>query len=366
MLKTAMLFWQNSMYSKNDYVITPRPIHLENGQMDMWCYSKPVNYYEEISKEVGEFNLMNYWGPFASVKSSEWITKSVQYTIKNHRPNLIYAYFPQLDYSAQKFGHSSLQVTEDLMQIDNYVGNIINTVKEAGMFDDTNFLLLSEYGFNDVTDAIPINRILREKDLLQVRTIKGKEYIDYEFSDAFAMVDHQIAHIYIKDNKNISKEKIKITIEEISGIESVCDEKGKQNLHIDHPRSGDLVAIANKDRWFSYYWWYDDQNKIGLNPDSGKIDENDKAPSFTRTVDIHRKPGYDPLDLFIDPKRKCISTDTRLIKGSHGRPYNIETGESLSTFLSSKKIENIKKENFNGHPVINCLDIFDIVRNNFV
>ena len=163
MLKTAMLFWQNSMYSKNDYVITPRPIHLENGQMDMWCYSKPVNYYEEISKEVGEFNLMNYWGPFASVKSSEWITKSVQYTIKNHRPNLIYAYFPQLDYSAQKFGHSSLQVTEDLMQIDNYVGNIINTVKEAGMFDDTNFLLLSEYGFNDVTDAIPINRILREK-----------------------------------------------------------------------------------------------------------------------------------------------------------------------------------------------------------
>ena len=207
MLKTALLFWQNSMYSNNDYVVTPRPIHLENGQMDMWCYSKPVNYYEEISKEVGEFNLMNYWGPFASIKSSEWITKSVQYTIKNYRPNLMYAYFPQLDYTAQKFGHSSSQVTDDLKQIDNCVGNIIEKVKEAGIFDDTHFLLLSEYGFNDVKNAIPINRILREKGLLQVRTISGKEYIDYEYSDAFAMVDHQIAHIYIKNSNNMGKEK---------------------------------------------------------------------------------------------------------------------------------------------------------------
>ena len=138
-VKTAMLFWQNSMYSNNDYVITPRPIHLENGQMDMWCYSKPVNYYESISKEVGEFNLMNYWGPFASIKSSEWITKSVQYTVTNHHPNLMYAYFPQLDYTAQRFGKSSLQVIDDLKQIDNCVGYIIEKVKEVGIYDDTHF-----------------------------------------------------------------------------------------------------------------------------------------------------------------------------------------------------------------------------------
>jgi predicted AlkP superfamily pyrophosphatase or phosphodiesterase len=366
MIKTAMLFWQNSMYSNNDYVVTPRPIHLENGQMDMWCYSKPVNYYEEISKEVGEFNLLNYWGPFASIKSSEWITKSVQYTIKNYRPNLIYAYFPQLDYTAQKFGHSSSQVTDDLKQIDNCVGNIIEKVKDAGIFDDTHFLLLSEYGFNDVKNAIPLNRILREKGLLQVRTISGKEYIDYEYSDAFAMVDHQIAHIYIKSSNNMGKEKIKIAIEDIPGIQKVCDVEEKQKLHIDHPRSGELIAIAEKDKWFSYYWWYEDQKKKSSNPDETGAVDYDKAPSFTRTVDIHRKPGYDPLDLFIDPKRKCISTDTSLIRGSHGRPYDMESGEGLSTFLSSKKMEHIKKENFDGHPVINCLDIFDIVKKNFV
>ncbi len=375
MLKTAMLFWQNSMYSNNDYIITPRPIHLENGQMDMWCYSKPVNYYESIIKEAGEFNLMNYWGPFASIKSSEWITKSVQYTITNHYPNLMHAYFPQLDYSAQKFGKSSPQVMDDLKQIDTCVGNIIETVKQARLFDDTHFLLLSEYGFNDVVDAIPINRILREKGLLQVRTIKGKEYIDYEFSDAFAMVDHQIAHIYLSNSSNsINKAKIKSALEDVSGIDKVCDVEEKKKLYIDHQRSGDLIAISEKDRWFSYYWWWsesergyehqDNNKKISIS-DTGGFDENSKAPSFTKTVDIHRKPGYDPLDLFIDPQRKCISTDTRLIKGSHGRPHNIDLGEGLSAYVSSKKIRDVKKDSFNGHPVINCLDIFEVVRKNF-
>ena len=364
-LKTALLFWQNSMYSNNDYVITPRPIHLENGQMDMWCYSKPVNYYEKMKEQIGEFDLMNYWGPFSSIKSSEWITKSVQYTIKHHRPNLLYAYFPQLDYTAQKFGHSSYQVSDDLKHIDNFVGSIIEKSKETGIFADTHFLLMSEYGFNNVKDAIAINRILRDKDLLQIRTINGKEYIDYEYSEAFAMVDHQVAHIYLNDSNKMGKEKIKIIIEDIDGIDKVCDMEEKQKLHIDHGRSGELIAIAEKDKWFSYYWWYDDQYIKSQNLDVEIADDFDKAPSFTKTVDIHRKPGYDPLDLFIDPKRKCISTDTSLIRGSHGRPYDIESGEGLSAFLSNKKIEHLNRENFDGHPVINCLDIFDIVRKNF-
>jgi len=197
-------------------------------------------------------------------------------------------------------------------------------------------------------------------------TINGKEYIDYEYSEAFAMVDHQVAHVYMNKSNKIDKQKIKIAIEDINGIDMVCDEKEKQNLHIDHARSGELIAIAEKDKWFSYYWWYDDQKIKNSNPDDTKNNEIEKAPSFTKTVDIHRKPGYDPLDLFIDPKRKCISTDTSLIRGSHGRPFSIESGEGLSAFVSNKKIEHIDKEIFDGHPVINCLDIFEIVRKNFV
>ena len=377
-LKTAMLFWQNSLYTNNDIVISPRPIHLETGQMDLWCYSRPVNYYEKIMEKIGEFNLMNYWGPFASIKSSEWITKSVQFTIENERPNLLYAYLPQLDYSAQKHGKSSTQVKEDLQKVDNCIGAIVESTKKAGIFDQTQFLLLSEYGFNDVSSAVPINRILRDKDLLKVRTIKSKEYIDFEFSDAFAMVDHQVAHIYLNKNGRSKIDAIKKILEEVSGIEKICDEAEKIKLHVNHSRSGDLIAIADKNKWFSYYWWYDD--KVGTtattttspsnNPENvseyGSLQTTtDRAPTFTKTVDIHRKPGYDPLDLFIDPQRKAISTNVSLIKGSHGRPFNIETGEGLSAFASNKKIDSsIQIGKYKDHSIISCRDIFQLVTNN--
>lgn len=358
-IKTALLFWQNSLYSNNDYVISPRPIHLENGKMDMWCYSKPVNYYEDLVKEVGEFNLMNYWGPLASFNSTDWITKSVTHTINNFRPDLLFAYFPQIDYSAQRYGKNSSEVSGDFEKIDNCVGKIIDTVRKNGIFDKTEFLLISEYGFNDVVKDIPINRLLREKDLLKIRTIRGKEYIDFELSTAFAMVDHQIAHIYLNKFGKQSIGKIKKILEDIEGIETVCDVDSKRKLNIDHERSGDLIVIAEMDKWFSYYWWFDEGTSSIIRTDiDGTTTE--AAPSFTKTVDIHRKPGYDPLDLFFDPINKCISTNTALIKGSHGRPYNIENGEGMSTFISTSKISH-PNDRLYGHPIIDCLDIFKFI-----
>jgi hypothetical protein len=191
--------------------------------------------------------------------------------------------------------------------------------------------------------------LLREKGYLAIRTIKNKEYIDFEYSKAFAMVDHQIANIYIKnpEDKNFVKE----ILEEVKGIEKICDDKEKRELKIDHSRSGDLIAISNKDKWFSYYWWFEDN----------------KAPTFTKTVDIHRKPGYDPLELFVDFKTKSIPFETALVKGSHGRPFNLETKEGLSTFISTKKIEldNNKEHFINDKKILNCINLFDIIYNNF-
>lgn len=346
-IKTAVLFWQNIMFANSDYVITPRPIHLENGGMDMWCYSRPPNYYEEAAAKIGEFDLKSYWGPFASFESTEWISKSVEFTLEKNMPNLLFAYFPQLDYSSQKFGKNSHEVKDDLKKIDEIVGSIIKKIEQMGIIDDTEVIIFSEYGFNDVNDGISINRILRDSGFLSTRTINDKEYIDFEYSQAFAMVDHQVANIYLNNLEN--KNTVRKILEDTQGIERICDEKEKQNLKINNSRSGDLIAISNIDKWFSYYWWYDDG----------------KAPTFAQTVDIHRKPGYDPLELFIDMKRKSISFDTRLIKGSHGRPFNLETGEGLSAYISSKKIEKEKNAIYNGTVVLNCLDIFDIINKNF-
>ncbi len=315
--KTAVLFWQNTMYANSDIVVTPRPIHLDD-KMVMWCYSKPVGYYEKLKEKFGEFNLATYWGPFASPKSSEWISNAAEYTLENERPNFLFVYIPHVDYSAQKYGTRGVQVRDDLKKADEIVGRLVQKSTDLGILHETQFIILSEYAFNDVTGAVPLNLVLRDAGLLSVRTIQEKEYLDFEYSKAFAMVDHQVAHIYIKNGYEKETRKV---LETTSGVDRILDSNGKKDLAVDHERSGELITIAAKDKWFSYYWWHDEA----------------KAPDFARRVDIHRKPGYDPVELFIDPKTKSIPFDTSLVKGSHGRPVDLETGEGLAFYASSKK-----------------------------
>jgi predicted AlkP superfamily pyrophosphatase or phosphodiesterase len=315
--KTAVLFWQNSMYAQSDIIVTPRPLHTDNG-MIMWCYSKPVGYYEELKQKLGEFNLARYWGPLASHESSEWICAAAEYTLEKHRPDMTFVYIPHVDYSAQRFGKNSAQVRDDLKKADEMVGRIVSKAAQLGIKNQTEFTVFSEYSFNDVSGAVPLNVALRDAGLLAVRTIKEKEYVDFEFSVAFAMVDHQVAHVYVKDGH---MGEVKKAIESIKGVDSVLHtEEQKEKLGINHPRSGDIIAISDVDRWFSYYWWHD----------------GEKAPDFARTVDIHRKPGYDPVELFFDPKTKSIPLDASLVKGSHGRPFNPRTGEGYSAYVSSR------------------------------
>ena len=331
--KTAAIFLQNSMYANSDIVVTPRPLHTDEG-MILWCYSKPVGYYEELKQKYGEFNLAKYWGPFASHESSEWICKAVEHTLEKHRPEITIGYVPHVDYSAQRFGRNSPQARDDLQKADDIVGRIVQKVSELGMQDDTRFIVFSEYGFNDVNGAVPINVSLRESGLLAVRTIAGNEYLDFEMSGAFAMVDHQVAHIYAKPDQ---VDKAKKVIENMPGVSRVLhSSQEKQSLGINHPRSGELIAISDVDKWFSYYWWLD----------------ADKAPEFARKVDIHRKPGYDPVELFFDPKSKSIPLEPRLVKGSHGRPVNPETGEGYAAFVTNVP----DTQGGRGNQTIKCTD----------
>ncbi len=315
--KTAVLFWQNTMYANSDIVVTPRPIHLDD-KMVMWCYSRPPGYYEQLKEKFGEFNLASYWGPLASYKSSEWIANAAEYTLESERPGQLFVYVPHVDYSAQRFGKESAQTKEDLKKADEIVGRLVQKTVDLGIHDETQFVIVSEYAFSDVKDAVPLNLVLRDAGLLSVRTIGDKEYLDFEYSKAFAMVDHQVAHIYVKDGFEREARKV---LEATAGVDKILDSRGKKELHIDNERSGELIAISAKDRWFSYYWWQDES----------------KAPDFARRVDIHRKPGYDPVELFVDMKTKSIPLDASLAKGSHGRPADPETGVGMAFYASSKK-----------------------------
>jgi predicted AlkP superfamily pyrophosphatase or phosphodiesterase len=314
--KTAVLFWQNTMYSNADFVLTPRPLHMED-KMIMWCYSKPPGSYEKLSDKIGKFDLTWYWGPLVSKRSSEWIEMATEYVLENEKPNFLFTYIPHLDYSFQRNGTSYKDLNEDLRFVDELVGKLVKKVSSLGMLEDTQFIIFSEYGFTDVNSDIPLNSIFRENDLVAVREIEGNEYLDLEHSNAFAMVDHQVAHIYVKENYSNQVTKI---LEGIKGIDMILDINLKQQFRINHQRSGDLIAISNKDKWFSYYWWFDQL----------------KAPSFSRRVDIHRKPGYDPVELFFDPSTKSIPLNGKLVKGSHGR-LPIQGQSANPVFVSNIK-----------------------------
>jgi predicted AlkP superfamily pyrophosphatase or phosphodiesterase len=323
-LRTCVLFWQNTLYANSDIILTPRPIHLENRTI-MWCYSKPPGYYEyEIIPRLGDFDLSYYWGPLASSKSSEWIAAATVDTFEKQRPSLLLTYFPHVDYSAQRFGKTSSEVREDLLKSDTLVGKIIEKVKGLGLYDSTEFVILSEYPFNDVTGFIDLNRLLRDEGLIKVRQIGGYEFIDLEYSEAFAMVDHQVAHIYVKNSEFI--ELTKRILHRTPGIDAVLSTvDDKHEYLIDHPRSGDLIAISERNKWFTYYWWYDDN----------------LAPPFAHAVDIHRKPGYDPLELFFDQKKRSIPLDPSLVKSSHGHLPGLDSKVSSSVFITSNKDDRV-------------------------
>ena len=329
--KTAVLFGQHTMFSNADIVVTPRPLHMADETI-MWCYSKPVGHYEKLKSKFGEFNLASYWGPLASRESSEWIVNAALDTLENDRPDLMFTYMPHVDYSAQKYGKNSNEVQDDLRKADELVGRIVRKLIDLGIKDETLIFIFSEYPFNDVTASVPLNQKLRDANLLAVRNIHEKEYLDLEFSSAFAMVDHQVAHIFTKRG---FEEKTKKVIENVDGVKSILTREDKRKLKIDNSRSGDLIAVSERDRWFSYEWWYDIQ----------------RAPKFTKTVDIHRKPGYDPLELFLDNKTKSISQDTSLIKGSHGLLQNSIEDEGYALCISSRPSFNIEKNRISGEDV---------------
>lgn len=320
-IKTAALFFQNTLYAHCDAVITPRPMHTDEGLIQ-WCYSKPVGLYEEICASIGEFDLAHYWGPMASIKSSQWISKASIEVMARIKPDLMFVYLPHLDYCLQKLDPKGHAVEDELSLVDNEVGRIVQGVNDLGLAGETTFIILSEYIFSEVHGDIALNRILREKGLLNVRNIKGREYIDLELSPAFAMADHQIAHIYIKPG---NEKPVRQVLERIDGIDYLLDADGKKAHRIAHPSSGDIIAVSAKDRWFSYYWWFD----------------RSKEPDYATHVDIHRKPGYDPLELFIEPGTFKISQDTSLIRGSHGYPALSDQDKTV-LLLSGSNCDRIK------------------------
>jgi len=315
----ANLFWWYNMYSSADLSVTPRPQYLADGRKLPDVYASPAGLRDELTAKLGVFPLFKFWGPAADITCSNWIAKAAAHVVDKHAPTLTFVYLPHLDYDLQRLGPNHPNIAAAVAQVDALAGELIEKAEAAGMA----VVVLSEYGITQVSGAVMINQVLRRAGLLAVRPEQVGEQFDAGASEAFAVVDHQVAHVYVRRPERIAE--VAALLRAVDGVQSVWTGDDKRLHGLDHERSGEIVVVSRADRWFQYYYWLDE----------------DKAPDYARTVDIHRKPGYDPVELFLDPsirspklkiglkllKRKLgfralldvIPLDSSLVKGSHGR-----------------------------------------------
>jgi predicted AlkP superfamily pyrophosphatase or phosphodiesterase len=341
---SSKMFWWYNMYSTADYSVTPRPNYLADGRKLPDCYSHPSELRDELQSELGQFPLFKFWGPASDITSTRWIADAAVYTDKKYDPTLTLIYLPHLDYCLQKLGPQHPKIQDELQQIDKVVEDLVAYYTTR----NSRIILLSEYGISPVNNPIHINRLLRKKGLLNIRIERGLELLDAGASKAFAVSDHQVCHIYLNDQKAL-KEVLEV-VSNIPGVASVLDKDAQLRYHLNHERSGDIVLVADEKSWFTYYFWLDDA----------------LAPDYARVVDIHKKPGYDPAELFMTSKARAaykllrkkaglryvmdvIPLDASLVKGSHGsihvaeqyHPVLITDDPITKTSLQAPDIYNI-------------------------
>ena len=347
----ANLFWWYNMYSTADVTVTPRPMYLADGRKLPDIYTTPAGLRDELQQALGQFPLFDFWGPRASIASTRWIAESAKRVETKFSPTLTLVYLPHLDYNLQRVGPGDPAAAGDIAQVDDVAADLIAFYEQRG----AHVVVLSEYGLCDVTTPVHLNRVLRDHGLLAVREERGLELLDPGASAAFVVADHQVAHVYLNDRS--LHDKVRDVVANTPGVERVLDAAGKKELRIDHPRAGELVAIAGPKAWFTYYYWRDDR----------------QAPDFARTVEIHRKPGYDPVELVLDPAIKhpqltvgwklarralgfrtlldVIPLDATLVRGSHGRPGSGDDGPLVMT----------RQQHLLPAPTLRSVDIYSVI-----
>lgn len=317
LFRAAKLFWWFNQGAAVDISVTPKPYYGADGNKAFDILGTPEGLTERLQRSLGKFPFHTFWGPLAGLPCTQWIARAAAEVIRDERPDLTLVYLPHLDYDPQRFGPEGCDFPRLVRELDDASAPLLDAARAAGY----RVWIVSEYGHVNVRRPIRVNRALRRAGLLTVRGGPFGENLDTFQSRAFAVCDHQLAHIYISDPADLPR--VRDCVVGLAGVARVF-ETDKEEIGLQHPRSGDLVAVADADAWFAYPFWLDDR----------------KAPDYARTVDIHRKPGYDPCELFFDPalwwprgrallrlaqKRLGFRTlfdvvplDPGLVKGSHG------------------------------------------------
>jgi hypothetical protein len=337
---SAVWFAMHSVGCEADFVCTPKPIHNPDGSESLWCYTRPVELYGELRDALGHFPLQHFWGPLANIKSSAWIAQSAAVAARRWSPDFFWIYLPHLDYAAQKLGPDSPAAAAAVQDLDAELGRLHAAMQEI-YGEPLLWLVAGEYAITPVEHVAYPNRVLREAGLLNVCHLADGEHLDLAASRAWALVDHQFSHVFVADADPQTVELVAGIFRRQPGIAEALtgDQRGRYAL--DHPRSGEVILVSEPNSWQAYYYWLDDA----------------KAPGFARTVDIHRKPGYDPVELHVDMATRSIPLDAALVRGSHGAPA-VDPSQHTVLLASQPVLPD-------NRPAVADTDVFEIVMRQF-
>lgn len=347
-LRVANLFWWFNLGSSVDLAVTPRPIYKADGAKVLDIATWPHDLRFSLKKDLWNFPFGAFWGPYAGLDSSQWIADAARWVEEHAQPDLNLVYLPHLDYDLQRHGPASPEADAARAEIDKLVGRLADDLERSGV----EVTILSEYGITAVDRAVCLNQLLRAKGWLAIKDELGGEILDTFHSRAFAVCDHQVAHVYVRDPALLGE--VRELLASTPGVGRVLDVAAQKAEGLWHARSGELLVEADARSWFAYNYWEDDA----------------RAPDFARTVDIHRKPGYDPCELLVDPSvgfpmlrvlwfllrkklgfralLKLTPLDPQLIRGSHGRvpedsldwPVLIEPRKGLPETLAATDVRD--------------------------
>jgi predicted AlkP superfamily pyrophosphatase or phosphodiesterase len=322
-----------------DYVCTPAPIHNPDGSESLWCYTRPAELYGLLRDELGHFPLQHFWGPLANLRSTAWIAASAVSAARRWKPDFFMIYLPHLDYAAQRTGPDSPPAQKAVAELDDVLGRLGAAMGEI-YGPQLLWLVAGEYAITSVDHVAYPNRVLRQAGLLAVREEPDGEHLDLAASRAWALADHQFSHVFVAGHDAETTARVAELFRAEPGIAEVLAGPERARYALDHPHSGDVVLISAPNSWQAYYYWLSDE----------------RAPAFARTVDIHRKPGYDPVELHVDPATKGIPLDATLVRGSHGAPARDHAQRTV--LVASQPI-------LPARPTLSDTDVFDIVLGQF-
>ncbi len=298
--KVALMFWQQSLGERADVILSPAPVHRHHGGMLEAFAGVPEGLYGNLCRRVGRpFALRQYWGPLASVRSSDWIAEATAQLLADSQcsPDLCLTYLPALDYDLQRFGPDSPQAGRALDALGREIEHLVSAAGTNGY----DVLVFGDYAIAPVQRAAYPNRVLRSAGLFGTRTVRGMLYPDFHHGRAMAVADHEVAFVHAASPASL--EEAAAALKGMPGVAEVLRGDTLRSAGADHPNAGGLVLVAQDGWWFAYPWW----------------DNPAEAPDYAGHVDIHNKPGYDPCELFFGwpPWKTGLNPDR--VRGSHGK-----------------------------------------------